>query len=163
MSRSAPPLIGRTVADVLVRHPKTLPADTTVDQARACFADDHVHMLLLTESGRLLGTLVRSDVPPSLDGTAPALAHSRLAGRTIAADTPVDQARTLLTTREQRRLAVIDDHGILLGLLCLKRRLTGFCTDTDIAARAADHRSGPAQPFRLVATSPRRPPVAGVS
>ena len=35
----------------------------------------------------------------------------------------------------QRRRAVVDDSGRLLGLLCLKQRLTGFCSDDDVAAR----------------------------
>jgi hypothetical protein len=34
-----------------------------------------------------------------------------------------------------RRLAVVDGQGSLLGLLCLKRHLGGFCSDADVAAR----------------------------
>ena len=43
--------------------------------------------------------------------------------------------------REQgtRRLAVVDDDGDLLGLLCLKRTLDGFCSDADVRARALEH------------------------
>ncbi|WP_206796331.1 CBS domain-containing protein [Amycolatopsis sp. MtRt-6] len=124
------------VGEVVVRLPKTLPVDISVAQARACFADDHVHMLLLTESGRLLGTLVRDDLSDAGDG--PALTHSHMAGRTIPADLPAEYARQLLLARGQRRLAVVDDEGVLVGLLCLKRRLTGFCSDADVAARAAE-------------------------
>ncbi|MCP2242334.1 CBS domain-containing protein [Lentzea aerocolonigenes] len=133
-----PALIGKTVDDVLVRHPKTLPIDISVGQARACFTDDHVHLLLLTESGRLIGTLVRTDLREDLDDAELALPHSRMSGRTIPADMPAEQARELLVTSGQRRRAVIDDNGTLLGLLCLKRRLTGFCSDADVAARAAE-------------------------
>jgi CBS domain-containing protein len=133
-----PELIGRTAGDVLVRQPKTLPVDTTVDQARACFTDDHVHLLLLTESGRLVGTLLRTDLGDNLDGTDLALLHSRMADRTTAPTTPAEQALTLLRASGQRRLAVIDDNGTLLGMLCLKRSLTGFCSDADVAARAAE-------------------------
>ncbi|HEY3465329.1 MAG TPA: CBS domain-containing protein [Amycolatopsis sp.] len=125
-----------TVGDVVVRLPKTLPVDTSVAQARACFADDHVHMLLLTEAGRLLGTLLREDLDEAADG--PALAYSHMAGRTIPADLPAEAARRLLVSRGQRRLAVVDGDGVLVGLLCLKRRLTGFCGDADVAARAAE-------------------------
>jgi CBS domain-containing protein len=138
-SQQAPPaLIGRTVGEVLVRQPKTLPVDTSVSQARACFADDHVHLLLLTESGRLIGTLVRTDLHDELDGTDLALPYSRMSGRTVPADMPAEQALELLVTSGQRRRAVVDDNGALLGLLCLKRRLTGFCSDADVAARAAE-------------------------
>ncbi|MGW7532463.1 CBS domain-containing protein [Amycolatopsis sp. NPDC054798] len=128
-------LIGKTVGEVLVRLPKTLPLDTSVGQARTCFADDHVHLLLLTGGGKLMGTLAREDLPPELDGSALALTHSRMAGRTIPADLPAEEARQLLLARGQRRFAVVDDTGALLGLLCLKRRRTGFCSDADVAAR----------------------------
>jgi CBS domain-containing protein len=133
-----PALTGRTVGDVMVRRPKTMPVDTSVARARACFVDEHVHMLLLTECGRLIGTLVRADLPPDVDGADPALAHSRLTGRTSAADVPAESARQFLLAHGQRRLAVVDADGTLLGLLCLKRRRTGFCTDADVAARAAE-------------------------
>ncbi|WIY02967.1 CBS domain-containing protein [Amycolatopsis mongoliensis] len=126
---------GPSVGDVVVRLPKTLPVDTSVAQARGCFADDHVQLLLLVESGRLLGTLVRDDLAEAAGG--PALAHSHMAGRTIPADVSATDARRLMLSRGQRRLAVVDDDGVLLGLLCLKRRLTGFCGDADVAARAA--------------------------
>lgn len=40
-----------------------------------------------------------------------------------------------MTRAGQRRLAVIDDDSQrLLGLLCLKRSRTGFCTDEGVAA-----------------------------
>ena len=132
-----PELVGRTVGDVVVRLPKTLPPALTVAEARAAFEDDHVHLLLVTEAGRLLGTLTRDDLPADADGTAPALGHAVLRGRTIAADVPADEARRLLLEQGRRRLAVVDDAGRLLGLLCLKRRLTGFCSDSDVASRAA--------------------------
>ncbi len=121
---------------MVVRLPKTLPAGVSVAEARACFADDHVHLLLLTESGRLLGTLVRDDLGE--DARGPALAYASLTDRTVPADLPAEDARLLLLDRGQRRLAVVDDDGMLIGLLCLKRRRTGFCSDADVAARAAD-------------------------
>jgi hypothetical protein len=34
-----------------------------------------------------------------------------------------------------RRLAVVGDSDVLLGLLCLKRHLGGFCSDTDVCRR----------------------------
>lgn len=136
--RGAAELIGRTVADVVVRLPKTLPIDASITQARGAFADDHVRMLLLTENGQLKGTLLRTDLPDHLDGANAALPHSRVSGRTIPAETPAELARAILLALGQRRLAVLDADGFLLGLLCLKRRLTGFCSDADIAAKTAE-------------------------
>ena len=127
-------LTDRTVADVVVRHPKTLHASSTVGAARAQLEDEHVHMVLLTRDDVLLGTLVRTDLARA-DDAAPALAHAVLAGRTIAATVRADQALRILVGRDERRRAVVDDDGRLLGLLCLKRRGHGFCSDSDVAAR----------------------------
>lgn len=131
-----------TVGDVMLRGPKVLPADVGLDRVRALLADEHVHVALLVEGPRLVGTVVRDDLPPSGDGRdeGPALPHARLAGRTTTADAPVEQVRRWMVETGVRRLAVVDEHQVLLGLLCLKRRRTGFCSDDDVAARAADPR-----------------------
>ncbi len=129
---------GRTILDVVVRWPKTMPPEATVAQARAALADDHVHMLLITAEGRLVGTLIRADLPPEVPDDGPAIQHATLAGRTVGPDVALEDARELLVSRGQRRLAVVAEDGSLLGLLCLKRKLTGFCSDADVAARAAD-------------------------
>jgi CBS domain-containing protein len=135
---TTPPVGGVRVADVVVRLPKTMGPRATIADARAAFDDDHVHMLLLTAHGRLLGTLVPTDLPEPRSDEKPALAFATLEGRTVSPRLPAEIARQLLVMRGQRRLAVVDDSGRLLGLLCLKRRLTGFCSDSDVAARAAD-------------------------
>ena len=97
-------------------------------------------MLLLTDNGRLLGTLVPSDLPAS-GSDAPALGYATLDGRTVPPHLSAEDARQLLLSAGQRRRAVIDASGRLLGLLCLKRRLTGFCSDDDVAARASERSS----------------------
>jgi CBS domain-containing protein len=128
-----------TVYDVVVRTPKTLGPRASVGQARVALGADHVPMLLITDGdGRLLGTLVRDDLPPSAEESSLALDHAVLIGRTLAPETSAEQARQLLLAHGERRRAVVDDEGRLLGLLCLKRRLTGFCSDEDVRSRAQD-------------------------
>lgn len=124
------------VADVVMRLPKTMPIDTPVRDARAALGADHVHMLLLTDQGWLGGTLTRGDIPDHADDMALALTYAEVEGCTVSSDLPAEQARLLMIRRDQRRLAVVDADGTLLGLLCLKRRHTGFCTDEDVNARA---------------------------
>ncbi len=136
-----PPLTGLTVQDVMVTVPKTMRPTATVADARAFFEDDHVHMALIATSGTLLGTLDRADLSALDDDALPALSRSRLAGRTVAAAEPAEEVRVRLIGQGRRRLAVVDEAGVLTGLLCLKRKLTGFCRDADVAARAAE-RSG---------------------
>ena len=138
-----PALTGLTVKDVMVTAPATMRPTATVAEARAFFADDHVHMALIATSGRLLGTLVRADLDDLDDDAAPALSRSRLDGRSVALEKPAEDVRLRLIAHGVRRLAVVDDAGALAGLLCLKRKLTGFCTDADVTARAAERAAAP--------------------
>ena len=131
-----------TVASVMVRHPKTLPAGASTDDARAALVDDHVHMVLLVEGDLLRGTVVRLDLDPATDGRRPATELSRLEGRTLPPTLSAEEARRWLVARRQRRAAVVDDRGRLLGLLCLKASATGFCSDDDVRARANDEGPG---------------------
>lgn len=131
-------LSGKDVYDVVVRLPKTLSPGTSVDQARAAFHDDHVHMLLITnDPGLLLGTLVRDDLAGVTCGGAPALEHAVLEDRTISPNAPAVDALELMLARAEPRRAVIDPDGHLLGLLCLKRRRDGFCSDADVLSRTS--------------------------
>ena len=126
-----------TVREVMLRHPKTLPVDASIMQARAALDNDHVHLVLLTEGRRLAGTLTRTDLPPP--GTlGPALAWSTLVDRTVSPDTPTAVVHGLMISRGIRRVAVVTADGSLLGLMCLKQRRTGFCSDADVAARSRD-------------------------
>jgi hypothetical protein len=71
----------------------------SIMQARAALNNNHVHLVLLTEGGRLAGTLTRTDLPPF--GTlGPALAWSTLVGRTVSPDTPTNVVRGLLIDQE---------------------------------------------------------------
>lgn len=128
-----------TVGEVMLRDPKTLPADASIAQASAALGNDHVHLVLLLEGNTLIGTLTRADIPTqaTVEETAgPALPWSRLEGRTVLPEVPAQVVQDLLTEQGTRRLAVVDGDGSLLGLVCLKRRRTGFCSDAGVEARA---------------------------
>src|SRR4051794_18901014 len=135
-SPQGPPLRGKTVGDLMVKDPKTLPPGVTVGEARAVLRNEHVHMVLLSASGALVGTLLSEDLRDAADDE-PALPLSLLQGRTISPDAMADDAQRRLIAHDARRLAVVDEHGRLLGLLCLKRRRNGFCSDLDVKARGA--------------------------
>ena len=127
------------VRDVMLRHPKTMSAQTSVDEARTALTNDHVHMLLITEDHILLGTVVRSDLPRTTEGRGPVLPWSMLSGRTVTPEASACAVQELLTGRGLRRVAVTDRDGALFGLMCLNRNLTGFCSDGDVASRARSH------------------------
>lgn len=131
---------------VMLRRPKTLSAHASIQETRAALANDHVHMVLLTDGRALVGTMVRADLPGAETGAGPAIPWAKLAGRTVPPDARADIVQHLLVERGLRRVAVIDAEGELLGLVCLKRRRTGFCSDADIASRAWDSRTPPRTP-----------------
>jgi CBS domain-containing protein len=128
-----------TVRAAMIRHPKTMPASATLAEARSVLGDSHVHLLLLVDDGRLVGTIDRDDLAGvRADDATPATAYATLAGRTTGPDADAEALRHALRDASARRLAVVDDEGRLLGLLCLKRSGQGYCSDVDVADRAAD-------------------------
>lgn len=111
---------------------------TRVDEARAALADPHRHMLLVVEGGHLVGTLTRDDLGTDAPDEHPALRYARLERRTVAPDAPLDAVHADMLAAGQRRRAVVDEDGVLLGLLCLKTSGRGFCSDAGVAARARE-------------------------
>lgn len=127
-----------TVGSAMLLEPTVHPADLTVAQARDAFDFSRKrHMLLLVRDGTLLGTLTRDDIEGA-DPGSPALGHASLDGRTVSPDASLAFTHEAMCARGIRRLAVTDDRGRLLGLLCLKRSLRGFCTDEGVAALRAE-------------------------
>ena len=137
-----PVLAGLTVRDATLTTPKTHPASVTIGQIRAFFTDDHVHAALIVDSnGRLLATLERGDLDAELPLTALAAPFGALTGRTIDPDNPLDAAYQQLLHHGRRRLAVTRADGTLVGLLCLKHSLAGFCTSQNVADRGHQARA----------------------
>ena len=100
----------QAVVEAMITNPKTLTSDVTVGAVRDAFANEHVHMVLLADAGILRGHPAAS----------------------------ADVALRALVESDARRLAVVDADGVLVGLLCLKRRRTGFCSDDDLRARVIE-------------------------
>lgn len=126
------------VTDVMVTCPKTLGPLSRLDDLRAIFSDDHVHMALVVDpdDGRLITTIERPDIPEAASNSAAVTEFGTLVGRTVQASYSLDAATTAMRFEARRRLAVVDDFGRLLGLLCLKRDGTGYCSNEGIRARA---------------------------
>lgn len=120
----------------MIHEPKTLRPTATVGDVRRLFEDDHVHLALLVDGGFLCATVTRVDVGGSEADEISALALPRLDDLAIARDTSAQVAFHRMVERRQRRLAVVADDGRVQGLLCLKRRLNGFCSDASVGERA---------------------------
>jgi hypothetical protein len=126
----------QSVADAMVRYPKTHDLGTGVAEICAFFEDDHVHMaLIVTPDRRLVTTIERPDLPASSPGSSAAAELGTLAGRTAEPAQALDAVTAGLLRARRRRLAVVDDCGRLLGLLCLKRDGSGYCSDDGIRQR----------------------------
>jgi CBS domain-containing protein len=92
--------------------------------------------LIVATDGRLVTTIERSDLAAAIPDSAPAGELGTLAGRTVRPTDPLDAATAAMLRERRRRLAVVDDSGLLLGLLCLKENGTGYCSDEGIRERA---------------------------
>jgi hypothetical protein len=126
----------RFVADAMISCPKTHDPGTTADEIRAFFEDDHVHMALIVRTDRrLVTTIERADLsarPPVLTLAAEL---GTLTGRTAGPAQKLDAVTAGLLRERRRRKAVVDDRGRLLGLLCLKKDGSGYCSDVNIRQR----------------------------
>jgi CBS-domain-containing membrane protein len=128
---------GRRVGDVMVRFPKTHGPGSTLEEIRAFFEDDHVHMaLVVAGDGLLVTTIERPDLAAALPGSTPAGELGTVTGRTAGPADPLDAATVALRRAGRRRLAIVDDSGRLLGLLCLQKDGAGYCSDEGIRERA---------------------------
>jgi CBS domain-containing protein len=126
----------------MVTAPKRMGPEARVADIRAEFANDRVRMVLVVDGdGRLVAAVEREDLDADGDGAAPASTLGRLEGRTVLTTTPEATVSRLLEDTGRRRVAVVDDEGHLQGLVCLKRRRTGYCGDDDLQARAAERAS----------------------
>jgi predicted transcriptional regulator len=115
--------------------PRVHRPSTTAAELRAFFSEDHVHMALLVEGQKLVGTIERADLTSGLSAEMPASTIARLEGRTISPDAALLEALGAMTHSGRRRLAVVSHDSTLLGLLCLKASGVGFCSNADVANR----------------------------
>ncbi len=124
------------VSDAALRTAKHHDASVTAGELTAFLDDDHVHMAVIKGSnGELLTTVERSDVTFA-SPSEPALPYGRLEGRTVGPDEDLHRAWDAMLAEGRRRLAVVDQDGRLVGLLCLKRHGRGFCSEADVHQRA---------------------------
>jgi predicted transcriptional regulator len=125
------------VRDVMVKRPKTLPADASVADLRAQFTNPRLQAALLADEGRFAGTIAPSELPDAADDAEPAARYARLDVPTLPPDATMADALALLEARGDHRLIVLDGEGeaaVLAGLLCLDRTGGSFCTFTPAQA-----------------------------
>src|SRR5690349_7483356 len=87
---------GRLVRDVMVRRPKTLPADATVADLRRQFENPRVQSALLADDGRFAGAIAPSELPDSAADDELARAYARVDVPTLGPDATMEEAIALL-------------------------------------------------------------------
>jgi CBS domain-containing protein len=120
----------------MIPAPKISGPEATVRDVKALLENDRVHAVLIAHRGMLLAVVERSDLDRSTSDEASALSVGRLSGRVVAGDHSLQAAHRWMTGSGTRRLAVVDEGGRLVGLLCLKRDGRGFCSSADLQSRA---------------------------
>jgi predicted transcriptional regulator len=126
-----------TVASAMVTKPTTHDTSASVAELSRFFADDHVHAALIVSGRRLVSVVERDDLAGA-GPDRPAARLGRLGKRTINPGYDLGWAFLDMLRTGRRRLAVTDANGYLVGLLCMKRSQSGFCSDRDVAARAVE-------------------------
>jgi hypothetical protein len=80
---------------------------------------------LLADGRRFRGAI--AEIPADADDGAPAATCTEPAPATIGPGEPAADGFERAKENPQRRVVVVDEDENLLGLLCLKASLTGFC------------------------------------
>jgi hypothetical protein len=123
-----------TVAEHVVTFPTVHGCGTTVGELRSHFLDGHKHVALLVDGRRLVSAVEREDLV-GLPASSPAGLAGTLAGRVVPPGAPAAATFAWMRENRRRRLAVVDEDGTLVGLLCLKSSGRGFCSDRDVTSR----------------------------
>jgi hypothetical protein len=119
-----PDVAGLTAADLMLRHPKTLPGAASVADVRAVFANPRVQMVLLADETAFRGAL--TEIPESAADDEPALAYA-VEAETIEPDAAGELTFQRANASPHRRVIVLGEDDELLGLVCLNSKRTGFC------------------------------------
>ena len=114
----------RTISDVMLKAPKTLPADVTVSDARRALGSSSVEILLLVDGDRFRGAVTA--IPDDAAPEEKALRYRDPSAPSATENTPVPEALALLDERAHGRIVVLDGDR-LAGLVCLTADGERFC------------------------------------
>jgi CBS domain-containing protein len=122
----------QAVGDVMIKRPKTLPVDATVEDVRTLFENGSVQTGLLVDDGRFRAAIERPNLPDSAPGDAKAIDFAFTPTAKVQPTTPMREAIALLDAESTRRLVVVDEDGeTLRGLVALNSSRSGFCSGGD--------------------------------
>jgi len=117
--------VSPTVAEVMLRTPKTLPADATAGEVRALLENPSVQLVLLADGDVFRGAV--AEIPAEAPAGAAAREFALAETPKIGVDDTADAAFERASAEPLRRLVVLGDGDELLGLVCLNSNRTHFC------------------------------------
>jgi hypothetical protein len=117
-----------TVADVMLRRPKTLSSTATVGEVRAMLGNPSVQMVLLADGPRFRGaiTAIPDDAPDEQD----ALRFADRSPESLRVGETAQTAFDVTANNPHRRVVVLGEEDELVGLVCLNEARTTFCGGT---------------------------------
>lgn len=105
----------------MIVDPVTLGPDARVGEAEALMAKYKISGLPITEGGRLVGILTNRDLRFETDMNKPVREAMTAAGLvTTHEGTTLEEAKAILHRHRIEKLPVVDDNGVLLGLITIK-------------------------------------------
>jgi IMP dehydrogenase len=106
----------------MITEPVTVSPSTSIADALAVMARFHISGIPVTdEAGRLVGIVTNRDLrfqPPSGRPVSEVMTTTGLV--TAPEGTTLDQARDVLSLHRVEKLPIVDDHGLLRGLITVK-------------------------------------------
>ncbi len=105
----------------MITDPITLEPDASLSEALSAMERFHISGIPITEDGKLVGILTNRDIRFETDAERPI---SELMTRenlvTVPVGTTLEQARESLHRYKIEKLPVVDEHGMLKGLITMK-------------------------------------------
>ncbi len=121
-------VVEKTVGEVMMARPKTMPGDVLVAVVRQAFELPSVRTVLLADDGVFRGAIERTDLPADATPDESAARYADTEPVTATPATPIPDAIKLLEGQSEPRLIVLDEDGVTLrGLLCFNRSSDEFC------------------------------------
>ena len=118
---------GLTAADLVHRHISSTEADVTVGELRDYFAASSSRKLaVLVDSGRYVGSVTADAISDDVGAELLATEVAQL-GPTATAQMPAAAARDLAIEQPSHRLPVVDDDGLLIGVIAVNAAKNEFC------------------------------------
>lgn len=115
-----------SAADLMLRDPKTLPAEASVAEVREHLANPKVQMVLLADGPAFKGAVTH--IPAEASPRDRAVNYADTDVEFISPDASDDEAFERTAASPTRRVIVLDEDENLLGLLCLNQSRTKFCS-----------------------------------